>query len=57
MKALEALADPTRRTIVELLAERELSAGELAARFETQTYGYLMLLTGKYPSFNVGIEE
>jgi DNA-binding transcriptional ArsR family regulator len=35
VKALEALADPTRRTIVELLAERELSAGELAARFET----------------------
>ena len=35
MKALEALADPTRRTIVELLAERELSAGELAAHFET----------------------
>ena len=29
----------------------------LAMRFETQTYGYLMLLTGKYPSFNVGIEE
>ena len=35
MKAFEALADPTRRTIVELLAERELSAGELAARFPT----------------------
>jgi DNA-binding transcriptional ArsR family regulator len=35
VKALEALADPTRRTIVELLAERDLSAGELAARFET----------------------
>jgi DNA-binding transcriptional ArsR family regulator len=35
VKALEALADPTRRTIVELLAERELSAGELAARFPT----------------------
>ena len=35
MKALEALADPTRRTIVELLAEQELSAGQLAARFET----------------------
>jgi DNA-binding transcriptional ArsR family regulator len=35
MKALEALADPTRRTIVELLAERERSAGELAASFET----------------------
>ncbi len=29
----------------------------LAIRFETQTYGYLMLLTGKYPSFNVGIQE
>jgi len=35
VKALEALADPTRRTIVELLFERDLSAGELAARFET----------------------
>jgi hypothetical protein len=29
----------------------------LAIRFETQTYGYLMLLTGTYPSFNVGIQE
>jgi hypothetical protein len=28
----------------------------LAMRFETQTYGSLMLLTGCYPSFNVGIE-
>ncbi|HSB37924.1 MAG TPA: DUF4389 domain-containing protein [Gaiellaceae bacterium] len=28
----------------------------LAMRFETQTYGYILLLTGKYPSFNVGIE-
>jgi DNA-binding transcriptional ArsR family regulator len=35
MKALEALADPTRRTIVELLASGERSAGELAAAFET----------------------
>jgi DNA-binding transcriptional ArsR family regulator len=35
MNALEALADPTRRTIVELLADGERSAGELAARFET----------------------
>lgn len=35
MKALEALADPTRRTIVELLAEGDLSAGDLAKRFET----------------------
>ena len=29
----------------------------LALRIETQTYGYLMLLTGRYPSFNVGIQE
>jgi hypothetical protein len=28
----------------------------LALRIETQTYGYVMLLTGRYPSFNVGIE-
>ncbi len=31
--SLTTLADPTRRRIVELLAERELSAGEIAARF------------------------
>jgi DNA-binding transcriptional ArsR family regulator len=35
MKALAALADPTRRAIVELLAEGELSAGELASSFST----------------------
>ena len=29
----------------------------LALRFETQTYGYVLLLTGKYPSLNVGIES
>lgn len=29
----------------------------LALRFETQTYAYLMLLTDRYPSFNVGIES
>ena len=29
----------------------------LALRFETQTYGYLLLVTGKYPSMNVGIES
>jgi Domain of unknown function (DUF4389) len=28
----------------------------LALRIETQTYGYVMLLTGRYPSFNVGVE-
>jgi hypothetical protein len=29
----------------------------LALRFETQTYAYVLLLTGHYPSFNVGIEQ
>lgn len=29
----EALSDPTRRRVLELLAERELSAGEIAAAF------------------------
>jgi hypothetical protein len=29
----------------------------LALRFETQTYGYVLLVTGKYPSLNVGIES
>jgi DNA-binding transcriptional ArsR family regulator len=29
----EALADPTRRRVLELLAERELTAGEIAAAF------------------------
>jgi magnesium-transporting ATPase (P-type) len=29
----------------------------LALRFETQTYGYLLLVTGKYPSLNVNIES
>ena len=28
----------------------------LALRIETQTYGYVLLLTGRYPSFNVGIQ-
>ena len=35
MRAAEALADPTRRRIVELLAEGELTAGELAQQFTT----------------------
>jgi DNA-binding transcriptional ArsR family regulator len=34
MEAFAALADPTRRRIVELLAESELSAGEIAAHFQ-----------------------
>jgi hypothetical protein len=29
----------------------------LALRIETQTWGYVMLLTGRYPSFNVGVEQ
>jgi Domain of unknown function (DUF4389) len=29
----------------------------LALRIETQTYGYVLLLTGRYPSFNVGVES
>lgn len=39
MNALEALADPTRRRIVELLAGRERSAGEIAAQFATSRPG------------------
>ena len=39
MTAFEALADPTRRRIVELLADGERSAGELAAEFPTSRPG------------------
>ncbi len=39
MNALEALADPTRRRIVELLGEREHSAGEIASHFATSRPG------------------
>jgi DNA-binding transcriptional ArsR family regulator len=35
MKTLEVLAEPTRRQIVELLAEGERSAGEIASHFPT----------------------
>lgn len=34
MQSLAALADPTRRRIIELLAERERSSGELAQEFD-----------------------
>jgi DNA-binding transcriptional ArsR family regulator len=34
MEAFAALADPTRRRIVEMLAEGELTAGEVARRFD-----------------------
>ena len=39
MDAIEALADPTRRRIVELLADGERSAGEIAAQFRTSRPG------------------
>jgi DNA-binding transcriptional ArsR family regulator len=39
MQAIEGLADPTRRRIVELLADGERSAGEIAAEFETSRPG------------------
>jgi DNA-binding transcriptional ArsR family regulator len=34
MQSLLAIADPTRRRIVELLAERERTTGELVAEFD-----------------------
>lgn len=34
MHAFTALADPTRRRIVEMLAERERTAGEIVAEFD-----------------------
>jgi DNA-binding transcriptional ArsR family regulator len=34
VSAIQALADPVRREIVELLAERDMSAGEIASHFE-----------------------
>jgi DNA-binding transcriptional ArsR family regulator len=34
MLSLEALADPTRRRIVELLAQRDRTAGELVKEFD-----------------------
>jgi DNA-binding transcriptional ArsR family regulator len=33
VQAFAALSDPTRRQIVELLSKRELTAGDIAARF------------------------
>jgi DNA-binding transcriptional ArsR family regulator len=38
-RTFEALSDPTRRTIVEHLAREELTAGEVAARFDTARPG------------------
>ena len=39
MNALEALAQPTRRRIVELLASGDRTAGELASEFATSRPG------------------
>ena len=39
MTVFEALADPTRRQIVELLAEGERSAGEIASAFPVSRPG------------------
>jgi DNA-binding transcriptional ArsR family regulator len=39
VSAFEALADPTRRRIVELVAGRERSAGEIAAAFDISRPG------------------
>jgi DNA-binding transcriptional ArsR family regulator len=39
VQAIEALADPTRRQIVELLADGERSAGDIAACFPTSRPG------------------
>ena len=39
MKTLEVLAEPTRLQIVELLAEGERSAGEIASHFDTSRPG------------------
>lgn len=39
MRAIEAIADPTRRRIVELLADGERSAGDIAAQFQASRPG------------------
>jgi DNA-binding transcriptional ArsR family regulator len=39
VSAFEAIAEPTRRRIVELLADGERSAGEIAAHFSTSRPG------------------
>lgn len=39
MSAFEALADPTRRRIVELVSEQERTAGEIAAAFDISRPG------------------
>ena len=42
--AFKALADPTRRRILELLAQGDLTAGEIAAHFELANQSVIHLL-------------
>lgn len=37
MQSLEAIADPTRRRIVEMLAARDLTVGEIVREFDMST--------------------
>jgi DNA-binding transcriptional ArsR family regulator len=37
MQSLEAIADPTRRRIVEMLAARDLTVGEIVEEFDMST--------------------
>jgi DNA-binding transcriptional ArsR family regulator len=46
VSAFEALADPTRRRIVELVSERERSAGEIASAFAISRPGVSKHLRG-----------
>jgi DNA-binding transcriptional ArsR family regulator len=39
VRVVEAIADPTRRRIVELLADGERSAGDIAAQFQASRPG------------------
>jgi DNA-binding transcriptional ArsR family regulator len=57
MNALEALADPTRRRIVEILAAGEQTAGELAAEFTTSRPGISRHLRVLREQGLVGVRE
>src|SRR5205823_2902703 len=55
----DPLHGPVTRRSAQLLGgvpEGLRNFAALAIRIETQTYGYVLLLTDRYPSFNVGIE-
>lgn len=46
MDNLQVIAEPTRRTILEMIWSEELSAGEIAAKFDT-TFGAISQHLGK----------